>query len=265
MQQLEYLAIAQATGADAGAFLQAQLSADIAALAVGEVTYACYCSPRGQVYGLLLIGRRDDDYLVVGSGELLPSIVDRLNLFKFRSKVDFKLLSENRVYGLEPGKAGPGSEVFHSTHSDLYYAISDLSRPHVGSSASFKARELSHGIAWLSPETSEKFIPQMLGFDRVGAVSFSKGCYPGQEIVARAKYLGRVKRKPVLLTLNQPVNIEAASRVELFRTDEWKSGSVIDSVSGPEGGTHVFVVAAEEGGSASQLKYGDEIYLCATM
>jgi folate-binding protein YgfZ len=73
----------------------------------------------------------------------------------------------------------------------------------------WRRNEICAGVAWLERASSERFIPQMLGLDAIGAVSFNKGCYTGQEIVARAHYLGKVKRHPVLVQLDGGAHLRA--------------------------------------------------------
>jgi folate-binding Fe-S cluster repair protein YgfZ len=82
----------------------------------------------------------------------------------------------------------------------------------------------------------------MLGQDNIGALSFSKGCYPGQEIVARTRYLGKVKRKPLVVTVTGPVQIPNASRLEMNYPADAISGTLIDSAQNKNGDTVLFVV-----------------------
>ncbi len=100
-------------------------------------------------------------------------------------------------------------------------------------------------MTWLGAETSEKFIPQMLGYEQIGAVSFSKGCYPGQEIVARARYLGKVKRKPVIVRTSE--NLAASGGIR-WNCCAGKPGrrelSLIQQL--PDEGTLLFIVAPVE-------------------
>jgi folate-binding protein YgfZ len=130
----------------------------------------------------------------------------------------------------------------------------------------WKSRELRHGVAWLGGQTSERFIPQMLGFDQIGAVSFAKGCYPGQEIVARARYLGTVKRKPLrLLVATAPV-IPAGAGIRVQAGDDWLDGVAIDSASlGTGRQTIVLAVAAVPAGTVKALEFEQHSYRCATM
>lgn len=276
---LPYLAVARVQGADAAAFLQAQLSADIAALTDGDATFACYCSPRGQVYGLLLVCREPGrpgeagagDFLLAGAAGLLPSIIERLRRFVLRSRVALEPAPDLAVCGAPP-EAAPASGIY-STLPGLAYRIAETSQcaPDGRAAAAWKALELRQGVAWLDAATSERFIPQMLGFDRLGAVSFSKGCYPGQEIVARARYLGTVKRKPLRLLVDGAPEMPPGSPVRLMQAADpgngrGLDGTVIDSAAGgaEEQATVLVVAAAPEGGVTS-LEYEARSYFCATM
>lgn len=266
MIPLDYLSVARFHGPDAGAFLQAQLSADIAALEPGDTTFACYCTPRGQVIGLLLLCRQDDGFLVAAAAELLPRILTRLKMFVLRSKVEFSAQPKITVCGTGPGEGLSVPEVFQPDGLPLHYLFTENTDAADDLGERFKALEISSQVTWLGPETAEKFIPQMLGFDQIGAVSYTKGCYPGQEIVARTRYLGKVKRKPVVVQTMEALQINPAERVELRRGDAWSGGTVIDSVVSDEGGTLCFVVAPGEPETGpEELRYQDQSYRCATI
>ena len=265
MTPLDYLTVARCAGADAGEFLHAQLSADIAALEPGDGTFACCCSPRGQVIGLLLVYRQGDAYLVAASAELLPGILTRLKMFVLRSSVEFSVLPDIGLYGIGAQEDTSSASVFQPVGSNLRYLFSESAGENNGGVEFFNEQEIRNQVVWLGPKTTEKFIPQMLGFDQIGAVSFSKGCYPGQEIVARARYLGKVKRKPVVVHTHEELLIEPAERVELRREDNWSAGTVIDSVSAGGAGTVFFIVAPAEPETApEELRYQDRSYRCAT-
>jgi folate-binding protein YgfZ len=249
MTKIPYLTTARVSGDDAQAFLQAQLTADIAALSEHEQTFACYCTPRGQVLGLLLVERAPEGYLLAGARELLPDIVRRLQIYVLRSKVNIQLAEDTGV-----SRAADGS-----------YGFGNGTGP-AGNPDHLKAAELRRGISWLSKATSEKYIPQMLGFDRIGAVSFSKGCYPGQEIVARAKYLGKVKRGPLVVYIENQPGLEIGNRVRLSRAGEWDDATVVDFAAGENGGTVAFLVArSEPAADVEALDHNGEHYRCATI
>lgn len=248
MIHLPYLSVTRFFGPDAGSFLHAQMSADIAALDDGQSTFAAYCSPQGKVFGLLLIGRQKGHYLVVGSAQLLPSIVQRLRIYIFRAKVEIKALDDMQVSGLLPSlPIDSVSPVLAPSILPLRYAIVAQGTPGDEATDVWRHSELSHGVAWLDANTTEKFIPQMLGYDQMGAVSFSKGCYPGQEIVARTHYLGKVKRRPLLTTIMGQAVIENGSRVQIQYAAETVNGTLIATVPAGEENTLMFIVSRVEG------------------
>lgn len=245
---MTYLAVAQFSGDDAGDFLQSQLSADVLALQPGESGLACYCTPKGQVLGLLLVGRRQDSYLLAANAVLLPRILHRLRMYVMRSKV---LIEEADKLYVE-GRPGPLYDFVDNSNAD-------------GDIPGWRAMELKSGVTWLNEGSSEKFIPQMLGFDQIGAVSFNKGCYPGQEIVARARYLGKVKRKPLLVETSGKPGVQPGEKVEVRRGDTWSSAVVVDLAPNGDENLVIFTVAsAEPELPAEELRYGEQTYLCAT-
>jgi len=265
--KLPYLSVARFTGPDSGAFLQAQLSADIDALQAGASTLACYCSPRGQVIGLLLVCRRDDDFLVAAATSLLPAILQRLKMFVLRARVEFSAAAEFDVCGVYgEDSVSIAGEVFAPGPPGLSYCLAEACAAGKGGPAAWKVRELQCKLTWLGPETSEKYIPQMLGFDEIGAVSFSKGCYPGQEIVARAKYLGKVKRKPLSLVVENWPALAPGARLRLLRNGAWEDGTLLDSATagGPQS-LLLIVAPAEPNAAVEQLEYEGRSYRCATM
>ena len=266
MIPLHYLSVARFQGPDACEFLHAQLSADIAALAPGESTYACYCSPRGQVIGLLLVCRRHDAYLVAASAALLPQILTRLRMFVLRSRLEFSAEPATAIYGAVQQKDRSDPDVFRPCASGLHYLLTESTGEGNCRNDSFRTQEIRNHVTWLGPETAEKFIPQMLGFDQIGAVSFTKGCYPGQEIIARSRYLGRVKRKPVVVQLEAELLISPAEKLELHREGAWSAATVIDSAPGDGAGTVFFLVAsAEFTDGPDQLRYQGQTHRCATI
>jgi len=262
---IKNLGVACLTGSDTGAFLQSQLSADIAVLQPGDATFACYCTPRGQVLGLLLVCRTEADYRLIAAMDLLEPIVTRLRMFVMRSKVELAIEADLTVCGVTASTAVPGA--FRPTGTNLHYLL--LEKQDVvndGPALFFKAEEICNRVVWLGPETSEKFIPQMLGFEELGAVSFSKGCYPGQEIVARARYLGKVKRKPVVVRSESELLPEPATRVALRRGNEWLKGTVVDSAPAENGGSCLFIIApGEPEGETVEIEVDEKRYRCATI
>jgi folate-binding protein YgfZ len=243
MIHLNYLSATRISGPDAGSFLQSQLSADIGSLGAGQATFAAYCTPKGQVLGLMLVCNAGDEFFLAASSGLLASMIQRLKIFVMRSRVEWDDSRELKVLGIPTHAEAPsGSCAFSPADLQLTYAIGAQAPCSFIDAENWKSQELRLGIAWLDSSTTEKFIPQMLGEDLIGALSFSKGCYPGQEIVARARYLGKVKRKPLIVTAQGQVQLENASKLEIHYPNESVSGTLIDSAKNEAGDTVLFIV-----------------------
>jgi len=262
MIHLNYLSAARISGPDAGPFLQSQLSADVEALEAGQATFAAYCTPKGQVLGLLLVCRQGDGYVLAASSVLLASMIQRLKIFVFRSKVSWDESGELRVFGVpEDTDPPPGFDRFVVPAVPLTYTVAVTAPCSSDNPELWKARELLLGVAWLDSSTTEKFIPQMLGENAIGALSFTKGCYPGQEIVARARYLGKVKRTPLIVTAKDPVKLQNASKLEIQYPGETVSGTLIDSAENESGETVMFIVTnLQEGPKPEAIIFDGETY-----
>ena len=153
MTALPYLAVARFHGPEASSFLQSQLSADIGALEPGGATFACYCSVRGQVFGLLLVCRRDEDFLVAAASELLAGMLTRLQTYVFRAKVVFSEDPDLIVCGLEPESAADAPGVVRPADGGPAYCFTSGKGIAEVSHERFRAFEIAHGITWLSQET----------------------------------------------------------------------------------------------------------------
>ncbi len=196
-------------GRDAGRFLQAQLSCDVERLGPEHAAFGAYLSPQGRVLATLVVVPDGERFLVLLHPTLVEATVGRLRRYVLRDDVI-----------LEPvplAVSGGGSAIELERPPDLSriplqsedggrtLALPDQRSLHVGTVAGTEPADgwcradLQQGIAWIEAATSDRHIAQALGLDRIGAVSFSKGCYPGQEIVARVHYLGRAKRSLSLL------------------------------------------------------------------
>ena len=210
------MAAVEIGGADAAAFLHAQLTSDVASMPVGGVALSAWCNSRGQVRNLFWIVRRASgtEFLLAAPSTEADSLVQGLRGFILRAKVRVER-NEDRVLGA----TGPDSDAFiagwvgsvppagHARESGPRLAFRPPGEPTrflivgrdplvaQGSEAAWRRSEIEAGIAWLTEISRESFIPQILNLDRLGAVSFEKGCYPGQEIIARTRYLGRLKRR----------------------------------------------------------------------
>lgn len=266
MVKLSYLTVIRFRGDDAGSFLHAQLSADVLALAAGESTFACYCEPKGRVLALLLVYRNDDGYYVIMSGALATAVTDRLKIYRMRDRVDIEVMNGYTVSGLQADE--PPEPVLESAHaiqlagSDRWLVLTsaeDGPETDEQSQEEWKVAELHLGITWLSPQTSGEFLPQMLGFEELGAVNYRKGCYPGQEIVARTHYLGKVKRHPRLLGCQLALRPEPMDKVDIISDGQAYDAIIADCGLGRDGKACLLVITRMEPEMVAQrIEFGDE-------
>lgn len=249
MIALPYLSAIRFSGPDAGAFLHNQLSADVLALGNGKSTFACYCEPKGRVLALMLVGKIDEDYMVVLASDLAKSLSDRLRIYVMRSKVEINGLDDYSLLGVSDTDAlNLGSSSITTIPvpgGNNLFAISKMTSGqdmNSSSSDTWKAAELNRGISWLSTDSSGQFLPQMLGFDQIGAVNFRKGCYPGQEIVARTHYLGKLKRHPRVLNAENRSAVSPLEKIQLLEGENRHDAIVVDSGFSEDQGSLIFVI-----------------------
>ena len=246
---LTYLSAIRFSGSDAGDFLHSQLSADVLGLASGDSVFACYCEPKGRVLALMLVYRAADDFIIIMSKSLVKAIADRLKIYRMRSSVSIDVLEDHSIAGMQsddaPVSAGsethtirlPGSKLWLLTGSQKTAVDSDAALQ-----GEWKIAELRLGISWLQPETSGQFLPQMLGFEELGAINYQKGCYPGQEIVARTHYLGKVKRHPRLINCKFSVAPKPMDKISLVGDDKAYDAVVADCGAAKDGEICLLVI-----------------------
>jgi len=265
MTTLTYLSAIRLSGADAVDFLHNQVSADVMALAKGESTFACYCEPKGRVLALMLVSRDGDDLYVVMSAPLMATIATRLRMYVLRAKVDIEVLDNCIVSGVHPGEAVPSVPVtvvaVPDSNDQLFVTIDEtVSTPDSAPLNAWKVAELKKGITWLCPETSGQFLPQMLGYDSLGAVNYRKGCYPGQEIVARTHYLGKVKRHPRLLCTPAVICPNPLDNLQIKSNEQSYDAVITDCGHTEDGGGCLYVVTRMDPDlQAEQIEYQGQI------
>lgn len=245
---LPYLSAIRFSGTDAGDFLHNQVSSDVLALENNESVFACYCEPKGRVLALMLVSRLDEDYIVIMSTPLAATVISRLKIYVMRSKVNIEVLDECPVAGIQPDDkplSPPGSNPVIVVPGSDRHLLLTTGLPHTGESGAqnlWKTWELQQGITWLYPQTSGQFLPQWLGFDQIGAVNYRKGCYPGQEIVARTHYLGKVKRHPRLLRTGAFVCPDPLDKIEIFSDERPFEAIITDCAHGENDMSYLFVI-----------------------
>ncbi len=182
-------------GPDAARFLQGQLSAEVENLPSGASRFAGLHNPQGRAVALLMLARTSpEDIFAVLPLELIPDVSARLQKFVFRAKVRIEH-PPFHVIGAPAGADPHGSYAFAWGDRQLLLAPAGRDLPRSADTAAWNLADVRQGLPQVYAATREQFVAQMLNLDLLGAVSFEKGCYTGQEVIARAHYRGRVKRR----------------------------------------------------------------------
>jgi folate-binding protein YgfZ len=269
---LTHWGVIRAHGADAAAFLQGQLTNDVVQLGMSQARLAGYCSAKGRMLASFVVWKAaPDDILLACHASVLPATLKRLGMFVLRAKCKLSDASaETPLVGLAGAAALTATGDVPAWHvqpldggwllrlpdaAGVPRALLAASRgpatwPAITLDA-WRWLEVQSGVPIIEAATVEQFVPQMLNFELVGGVNFQKGCYPGQEVVARAHYRGTVKRRMFLFD----VDAAAAPGQEVFHSDDpgQPAGLVANAAPRPDGaGSSALVeikLAALAGGS----------------
>lgn len=231
------------TGADARAFLHAQLTNDIEHLSPERAALAGWCSAKGRLLATFLVIPASDGFLLQLARDLAAPVAKRLSMFVLRSKVKVTDVSEAwQQFGLweadlaQPDVAWQGDRVSvrmgERRYLELLSKAQSSETPNADESQ-WTLEEIRAGRPLITAATQDQFVPQMVNLEQLGGVDFRKGCYPGQEIVARAQYRGQVKRRMV--------RKHAPADVQLVPGQEFDGGTVVD-VAPAENGSELLAV-----------------------
>jgi folate-binding protein YgfZ len=241
---LDDLGLIEVSGDDAASFLHNQLTNDVEHLGLDEARLAGYCSPKGRLLATMLMWRTADAIYLQLPRDIQPAIQKRLQMFVLRAKVRIADATNAYVMVGVIGAKAPGvfptlpAAPYSAGHSDygslirlpdsdgqprgmwitspvhaqeMLPLIAGTLQP--ASPAVWRLSDIHAGIPQITAATQEKFVPQMINYELIGGVNFKKGCYPGQEIVARSQYLGKLKRRTLLARVD---DTEAKAGMEVF-------------------------------------------------
>ncbi len=210
-------------GADARKFLQGQLSNDMNALGANELMFAGAHNPQGRVLALLRLAALATDHIIaLLPAELAEPISTGLRRFVLRAKVAIS------------------TEVADAALTELAAQVPAVARLLDGQA---RARDIAAGIPQVYRATSGEFVAQMLNLDCIGAISFNKGCYTGQEIIARSHYRGRTKRRLQRFASVDAVALEVGESVRL---GDGRSARIVDAIALADGRSEFLAVAPLE-------------------
>ena len=284
---LSHLGVIRVEGEDAAKFLHGQLTQDFALLGMDQARLAAFLSAKGRMQASFIGFKRSaTEVLLVCSRDLLPATLKRLSMFVLRAKAKLTdATGDFALYGIAgdainavAGSAQPAwskADLGTATVVHLYPAngtprvlwLAPATEPAPAGPALDATlwlwSEVASGVATLTTPVVEAFVPQMLNYESVGGVNFKKGCYPGQEVVARSQFRGTLKRRTYLAHASSDIAVGS----EVFAADDLEQpcGTVVQTAPSPQGGVDALVslqIAATEqplqvgaaGGVALQLQ-----------
>jgi tRNA-modifying protein YgfZ len=274
----DHLGVIRVEGEDAAKFLHGQLTHDFVLLDGQHARLASFCSPKGRMQASFVgFKRPEGDIVLVCSRDLLPATLKRLSMFVMRAKARLIDASDElKVWGLA-GSAVPGDlpeAPWSLLHGDA--DRSDCVRLYPGQGIARALRiapatepgpagpalsindwmwlEVMSGVAGITQPIFEAFVPQMLNHESVNGVNFKKGCYPGQEVVARSQFRGTLKRRAYLVASEGPL---AVGQEVFHESDaEQPCGTVAAAAPSPGGGWNAVVSMQTVAASGGELRAG---------
>jgi folate-binding protein YgfZ len=283
---LDHLGLIRISGPDSRTFLQGQVTNDVNKVTPTRAQLNSYCSPKGRMLGIFWLLQRDEDLYIAMPVERLDATFKRLSMFVLRSQVTLSVASDAFV---RTGLAGdcvpdllpdapanpwetrtdggitqlrlPGDRPRFAVFgpADGIAALRErlADRASVAGPDFWSLLDIRAGLPTVFDETAEAFVPQMANLQLLEGVSFTKGCYTGQEVVARMQYLGKLKRRMYRARLDVPTC--PARGAELFSPSSESgqgAGRVVDAAPSPDGGYEALVVLQISVADANDARLG---------
>ena len=287
---LSHLSVIAVHGGDAESFLQSQFSNDISQVTDSSTRLNAYCTPKGRMLGLMRVFRQGETWYLRLPEDTAEAVMQRLRMYVMRANVTIEDVSDNfvrigisgehadeelgtamnvvpaetdqvthaaditllRVPGVQPRFEAYISA--HETACKLWDSLNVRGAP-VGESA-WRLLEILAGLPTVVAATSELFVPQMANLQLVNGVSFKKGCYPGQEIVARMQYLGTLKRRMYLGRIETDEPAAPGDALFTGADGEQAVGRIVDAQPHPDSGQAALAVIQITAAERSSLHLG---------
>jgi folate-binding protein YgfZ len=246
---LAHLSILKISGKDAAAFLQGQITCNVKDITEHQGSIGAYCNAKGRVIATFVLIKSGHDFLMVLPQELSAKVCEQLQKYILRAAVVLSSAQETLcLFGWSEASKMSNFSVAKLTESACAITLPGqrillIAEPQAAEtiwsakirlenflpadSCEWRYLDILAGLPWLTAATSEEFIPQMLNIDKLGGISFTKGCYTGQEIVARTHYLGKNKREMVLA--ESETAIVPAPNTPIVQDQDLTVGHVVQS------------------------------------
>lgn len=258
--RLEQRGVIRLTGADARKFLQGQVTCNLDDLNEARQLAGAQCTPKGRMIFNFVAMQLGDEILLSLPRKMVGTAIPALKKYAVFFKTTIDDASDDfATFGL----AGLENAPCFTADLSLALVPNDTEAPSfadncsAGDDSHWSLLCLQAGFADIEPQTSDSFIPQMINWDKVGGISFRKGCYTGQEIVARAHYRGAVKRHMIRSAIPNGLAAPPVG-ADLFAEGEDKSlGTVAATATGPNG-TELLLVLGDRNAEVSRVHFGDQ-------
>ncbi|XOV78462.1 MAG: tRNA-modifying protein YgfZ [Aestuariibacter sp.] len=252
---LTHLAILKLTGEDVQSYLQGQITTDLQQLTDNTIQLSAQCDSKGKTWATFFLFRESSDFYLVGSASALQISLRELKKYAVFSKVDINDVTEQFIalgvpdfselnaFGVSLSEQLKPKELLASDDYFVFRAdsssqrhiaiLSKNSHPEMTVDTSeaalswWQAQDAQAGLPMLDAQTSGEFVPQMMNLQALGAISFTKGCYMGQETVARTKYLGKNKRAGYVIKTAGQHEIASNEVLEMQLGESWRRGGTL--------------------------------------
>ena len=250
------LKLIQISGEDSAVFLNSQLTQDIKTLDSKQARLFAYCSPKGRMTANGIIYKQQEKYYMLVDAGIEEGFTKKLSMYILRSKVKINILNSSRISyinNISKDKDSDNKEFldtiqnFNNTNNlktcyinwkenkYIYIYINDnsnveesqLNEENILSLDEFIYDSIQMGMFFINANNTEEYVPQMLNFEKLGGVSFKKGCYPGQEIVARSQYLGKIKKTSIYAftdtSIENSIDLLINLKIQIYINNELQS------------------------------------------
>ncbi len=274
---LTYLGVIRISGEDAATFLQNQFTSDIREVDESHSQLSAWCSPKGRVLACFRLFRREHEYYMLLPREMVGVTLERLRKYILISRVTLEDATARLTTIGIGGPAAEGlltslvgtppsrpDEAFHHPEGTLlripgaqprYLLVAEVaetatmerlwsalcSQARLVGSGCWRLLDIQAGLPSIYLQTAEAFLPQMINLEALGGLSFEKGCYPGQEVVARMQYLGKLKRRMYHVRTKSQFPLAPGDPICAIG-DSRTIGKVVDAQTGPDGNYEMLVV-----------------------
>lgn len=283
---LTHLGLVGISGEEAAEFLHKLGSNDVKGLAPEQAQYNSLNSPKGRMLASLIVWHSGPEYMLALSADLQTTIARKLSMYVLRSKVKVSEANDRVLLGLAGPRAAAmlslagfevpanrlgvsqGESRLIHLDSGRYIIETDAARAETlwkalcsdgaqpAGTAAWNWLDIQAGIPRVDARTQDEFIAQMLNFELLGGVSFTKGCYPGQEIVARTQYLGKLKKRMFRAHASDETAIEPGTDVYAPEFGEQSCGKVVAVEASPRGGLDLLAVMQISAFEAGEVRLG---------